>query len=118
MTRLALMGTIIAVVASISAAAVRPEPPAAMVVGKRYAYIRPVVVGLADGLRKSLPKAERGKLTVGPYNHATVGRFADDDNPFNVVAVTTWLDDHSRKCLARRFPAGSPQAQAFLVGQR
>ncbi len=94
MTRLRLAGIFIAVAASIGAAAVRPEPPVPTVVGKPDQFVGPVVVGLADGLRQSLPKADKSRLTTGPHNHATVGRFADHDDPFNVVAVTTSLDDH------------------------
>lgn len=51
-------------------------------------------------------------------DHATLGRFCDDDDPFSALIVRELRDEHSTSCLLRRFPKGSPQPGVYFLGQR
>jgi ABC-type phosphate transport system substrate-binding protein len=49
--------------------------------------------------------------------YASFGRFCDHDAPFHVVICEGELTPHDKQCWARRFPPGTPQPEAFLVGK-
>ncbi len=51
-------------------------------------------------------------------DYASLGRFADDDNPFMGLIVREPPDAHAMKCLHRRFPAKEPQPEIFCLGVR
>jgi ABC-type phosphate transport system substrate-binding protein len=58
----------------------------------------------------------RDKLDINYDDYASFGRFCDDDNPFHVVIEEGSQTSHDQWCLQRRFPAGTPQPEAFLLG--
>ena len=59
----------------------------------------------------------RDKLDVAFDDHASFGRFCDDDNPFHVVLVQGTRTPLDGWCLQRRFPAGTAQPGEFPLGQ-
>jgi len=65
---------------------------------------------------KSYP-SHKDSLALRPHDHATVGRFADKDDPFGVLIALS-PDQHGQRCLVRRFSSGTPQPEKFFFGQR
>jgi len=70
---------------------------------------------LIQAIAKAFPSKD--KLDVASDDHASFGRFCDNDAPFHVVICEGDLTPHHKQCWQRRFPAGTPQPEAFMVGQ-
>jgi hypothetical protein len=59
----------------------------------------------------------QARVDVAPDAFASFGRFCDADNLFGVLINTEMITKHDKQCWLRRFPASTPQPQAFVVGQ-
>jgi ABC-type phosphate transport system substrate-binding protein len=72
-------------------------------------------VPMIKAIGEALPS--KAKIDVARDDHASFGRFCDGDQPFHMVLQEGELTDHDARCQERRFPAGTPQPEAFMVGQ-
>ncbi len=61
--------------------------------------------------------SSKDKLDVTFDDHASFGRFCDRDNPFHIVIQEGNLTHHQERCLKWRFGVGTPQPEAFVIGQ-
>ncbi len=59
----------------------------------------------------------KAKLNIACDDYASVGRFCDDDNPYNMLIQSNNLTPHDLQCWRRRFPIGTSQPQMRLIGQ-
>ena len=89
-----------------------PAPAGAVAVRGRY---RSDSLPLIDAIGKEFPSKE--KMHVASDDFGSFGRFCDEDDPFHVVIQEGGLTLHDKLCWRRRFPAGTPQPEAFVVGE-
>jgi len=57
-------------------------------------------------------------VSVSAVDYASFGRFCDPDDPFMALVVRELPDEHSTRCLSRRFPQDSFQPGVVSLGQR
>lgn len=60
--------------------------------------------------------ASTNNVDVACDDYASFGRFCDRDDPFHVLAQEGELTRHDKRCQQLRFPTGTRQPEAFLVG--
>jgi ABC-type phosphate transport system substrate-binding protein len=90
----------------------RPAPAGVVVVRARYkSGFLPSVQAVGN------VSPFKNKLDINYDDYASFGRFCDGDDPFHVLIQEGSLTPHHKQCWQRRFPAGTPQPEAFLVGQ-
>jgi hypothetical protein len=61
--------------------------------------------------------AASDKLDVEYDDYASIGRFCDGDDPYDVLIQEGDLTARARRCWRRRFPAGRLQPRTHLLGQ-
>ena len=90
----------------------RPAPAGAVVVRGPYkSGFLPSVQAVGNAF------PSKNKLNINYDDCGSFGRFCDGDDPFHVLIQEGSLTPHHKQCWQRRFPAGTPQPEAFVVGQ-